>query len=406
MQCKVLLNISKQSMRKTKGVRAMKTKLSFRRVILAVLLITLLNIAQGCSKEKPGISKYFPVQTEKSGTWNLMDMDGNLILDKGLEHRPMTATEGIFYILKKGSFEYYKAGKEPLKIGTAYFDGSIFSEGLAAVVQGEGDDGIIQYIDHEGVAKITLHKLDGMRVTAASIFSEGMAWVKNENDKYGFIDKSGTLVIPFKYDYARPFHEGRALVSQDAEFSVRTGFIDAKGEEVIKLTDQNYYFADFQEGYTTFRDNSNGYHGTIDTTGKIAIDINKEFYHIGSFVNGEADFYDENAQGLAATKGNVVVKPKYEEITIIPAANAVRSDNKCRELDFEGKEIFDMTDQYESIVPWADGKYLVKDGSFAIFVDQNGKQIGNDRYYDFDERGFWSHMLKTNVDIYHSGAGE
>ena len=65
-----------------------------------------------------------------------------------------------------------------------------------------------------------------------------------------------------------------------------------------------------------------------------------------------------------------------------------------------------MTDQYESIVPWADGKYLVKDGSFAIFVDQNGKQIGNDRYYDFDERGFWSHMLKTNVDIYHSGAGE
>ncbi|NLK50566.1 MAG: WG repeat-containing protein [Candidatus Cloacimonetes bacterium] len=381
----------------------MKTKLSFRRVILAVLLITLLNTAQGCSKEKPGISKYFPVQTEKSGTWNLMDMDGNLILDKDLEHRPMTATEGIFFILTKEGFEYYKAGKEPLKIGTAYFDGSIFSEGLAAVVQGEGDGGIIQYIDHEGNAKITLHKLDNTRITAASIFSEGMAWVKNENDKYGFIDKSGTLVIPFKYDYVRPFHEGRALVSQDAEYSTKTGFIDTKGEEVIQLTDKYYYFDDFQEGYTTFRDNSNGYHGTIDTTGKIAIGINKEFYQIAPFMNGVAVFDDGDSYGLTDTKGNVMAQPKYDAISLFPAGITVRAKDKCGVLDFEGKEIIPMTDKYGSIAPWTDGKYLVRVGDYAIFVDQNGKQIGTDRYYDYDERGFWSYMQKAFVDIYHLG---
>ena len=50
------------------------------------------------------------------------------------------------------------------------------------------------------------------------------------NDKWGFIDKSGTLVIPCKYGNARSFHEGLAAVSLRYG---SYGFIDKSGTEVI-----------------------------------------------------------------------------------------------------------------------------------------------------------------------------
>ena len=47
-------------------------------------------------------------------------------------------------------------------------------------------------------------------------FSEGFARVRltdNYNeDKYGFIDKSGKLAVPLKYDWAGSFSEGLAVV--------------------------------------------------------------------------------------------------------------------------------------------------------------------------------------------------
>ena len=59
-------------------------------------------------------------------------------------------------------------------------------------------------------------------------YSEGLAWVRL-NGKYGFIDKSGTLVIPCMYDYADSFHDGLAWVGLNG----KDGFIDKSGTEVI-----------------------------------------------------------------------------------------------------------------------------------------------------------------------------
>ena len=49
------------------------------------------------------------------------------------------------------------------------------------------------------------------------------------NDKWGFIDKSGTLVIPCKYDYSGSFSEGLAGIQLNGKY----GFIDKSGTEVI-----------------------------------------------------------------------------------------------------------------------------------------------------------------------------
>ena len=71
-------------------------------------------------------------------------------------------------------------------------------------------------------------------------YSEGLAWVRL-NGKYGFIDKSGTEVIPCKYDYAYFFSEGLAEVKLNGKY----GFIDKSGRLVIPCKyDGTYSFSE------------------------------------------------------------------------------------------------------------------------------------------------------------------
>ena len=65
-------------------------------------------------------------------------------------------------------------------------------------------------------------KFDG-----AWYFREGLANVQI-NDKWGFIDKTGTVVIPAKFDSALGFYEGKAYVKLNGSWF----YIDRNGNEV------------------------------------------------------------------------------------------------------------------------------------------------------------------------------
>ena len=76
-----------------------------------------------------------------------------------------------------------------------------FSGGMAAVSL----NGKYGYIDETGSEVIPC------RYDAAGRFSEGLATVKLHG-KWGYIDKTGGEVIPCQYDSAGTFHEGLAAV--------------------------------------------------------------------------------------------------------------------------------------------------------------------------------------------------
>ena len=89
-------------------------------------------------------------------------------------------------------------------------------------------------------------------------YVEGLAWVRL-NGKYGFIDKSGTEVIPCKYDWAFSFSEGRACVQLNGKY----GFIDKSGTEV---TPCKYDYANpFSEGLACVKLNEKL--GTVNKSG-------------------------------------------------------------------------------------------------------------------------------------------
>lgn len=60
-------------------------------------------------------------------------------------------------------------------------------------------------------------------------FENGIAKARIEN-KFGFIDEHGKIVIPIKYDYCNDFENGISIVKLNEKF----GAINEKGEEIIK----------------------------------------------------------------------------------------------------------------------------------------------------------------------------
>ena len=51
------------------------------------------------------------------------------------------------------------------------------------------------------------------------IFGKGLARVRKD-DKYGFVNKQGKVVIPLKYDYVGYFSKGLVNVKKDGEWRV------------------------------------------------------------------------------------------------------------------------------------------------------------------------------------------
>ncbi|HSR67668.1 MAG TPA: WG repeat-containing protein [Acidobacteriota bacterium] len=113
--------------------------------------------------------------------------------------------------------------------------GEEFSEsGLAAVVDETG----WAYIDTKGEVVVRPFVFDN----APDAFSEGLARFQRDG-RFGFFDQSGNIVIDPLYEFARPFSEGLAAACKGCvreadheHWSVaggKWGYIDRGGDEAI-----------------------------------------------------------------------------------------------------------------------------------------------------------------------------
>lgn len=100
--------------------------------------------------------------------------------------------------------------------------------------------------------------------------SEGLIIVQDHNDKMGFIDSRGNVIISCKYKLVSPFHEGLAGVTEDLD---QWYFINKRDEQVI---------------------------GT--------------FSRVDNFENGISKVYINNKFGYIDRQGNEVIKIDYEDI--------------------------------------------------------------------------------------------
>ena len=179
-----------------------------------------------------------------------------------------------------------------------------FSEGLAAVWD-ENNDLVYINDQEQKIIKIDFAQTgnSSMGILDLSGFHYGLAWIK-WNNKYGYIDKRGQMVIQPMFDVTTDFSEGLACVNVNNKW----GYIDVSGKYVI---DAKFDMAfPFSEGLGCVRigDEENGKWGYIDKTGKLIIDT--KFNKAEPFSNGIACVMIDLTEGEIDNNNTYVLK-KY-----------------------------------------------------------------------------------------------
>jgi len=149
-------------------------------------------------------------------TTNIVDLKGKVIINGGFlinysYDLPATLYKDFDYI------GYYKGDSVDL------FGVASYSKLKSGLMDGKGK--VIVESKQAGVL-VGSPGYDGTSLYLALVFSENSfsGW------RYGFIDKNGDFKIEAKYTYASPFINGLAYVSNEDN---KYGFINAIGEEVI-----------------------------------------------------------------------------------------------------------------------------------------------------------------------------
>ncbi|MBE5821399.1 MAG: WG repeat-containing protein [Clostridiales bacterium] len=160
-------------------------------------------------------------------------------------------------------------------------------------------------------------------------FSDGLAYVVSDKDnKCGYVDENGKIVIPCIYDSANKFSEGLALVKYNGEFS----FIDKSGETIISNVDIDDNFGEsisyFSNGRALVRRNEK--YGYIDKIGEEIIPCqyllalpfennfafvvyeNKERAYINTYGDEVITFYDSETQAVPFSEGLAVIEENEE----------------------------------------------------------------------------------------------
>jgi hypothetical protein len=235
-----------------------------------------------------------------------------------------------------------------------------FSEGLAAVCVGNWIDEDVFYSDGEFAG--TVKRL--------------------VNQKWGFIDKTGAVVIPLIYDTAYSFSDGVAEVWLDGEW----GFIDKTGSTV----ERRLVVGRLPEGLTVFWCNDTYKLGYRDEAGNIV--IAPAFDDARNFSDGLAAVQLDGKWGFIDRTGKEIIAPAFDQARDFSDGLAVvQRDWRWGIIDKTGNEI--VPSIYFWIRDFSEGLAVVhrsnnRHEDVFGFIDKTGTEVITPIYWsagDFSE---------------------
>jgi hypothetical protein len=229
----------------------------------------------------------------------------------------------------------------------------------------------------------------------------GVLWPVERGDKWGYIDRTGRLVIPFQFDYASAFSEGLAAVT----IKEKTGYIDTAGKLTIPAKfDAGFSFAEglavviiaHEEAKKPFWE-----YGYIDNSGKMVIPLRKAespkwlgFYaktltfseglagaQLGSPKKGKMGYIDKT--------GRQVIPPKYDHVESFSEGLAVVAiGEKYGYINRSGKMV--IPPRFRVAEPFSEGLAPVRIDATENkwgYVDKSGRLVISGKEFAW-ARGF------------------
>jgi WG containing repeat len=234
------------------------------------------------------------------------------------------------------------------------------------------------------------------------------------NDKMGYADRTGALVIPAEYDEAYGFSGGVAVVvSGEKRF-----FIDKTGKEALAVPAGLEDVTEFDGEYAVIA--KEGKYGLMDRSGKIAVEpafdsiyadsgvligqkdtgygildqsgnwiAKPEFAAIGPFSKGLAPAQQGEVWGFIDTCGNWKIPAKYSFVLGFEGGPArVQQSEKWGLIDETGKEITPADKKFIGDAVWRDGliTFSPDEVKYGV-IDTNGKVVVEPKYDSVDPLG-------------------
>ena len=263
--------------------------------------------------------------------------------------------------------------------------------------------------DHSGNVDGCGYKNDAGKVVVpigtynnCGLISDGLAWVgktklvnaEGYEAKQGFIDGTGKLVIPVKYDVEegageylyQNFGDGLVAVfkpNQDGSYGGLYGYMDKKGKMVIPYS--YGYAGKFENGVAIVQKNDE--YITIDKTGKTI--VKAKYDQIMPYSEGLAVVSLDQMYGAIDLKGKLVVPMHFDGLNSfsegLSAYNLLRGAGDYEGLygyiDKDGSNVINA--KWSDARPFAEGLAAVfsddEDGKWGI-INKSGKYVVEPKY--------------------------
>jgi hypothetical protein len=174
-------------------------------------------------------------------------------------------------------------------------------------------------------------------------------FVIHEGPKWGYMDRTGRVVIPLSFSGAEDFSEGLASVSIGKESVQKEGYIDRSGRLVIRA--RYYHAGDFSEGLAPVAFKTRHTRPCVDCTN-----------------------YDWRMKwGFIDKTGRLIIKPNFRDARLFHEGLAAVQDDsgKWGFIDHSGKLVIPCTLEY--VTYFFEGLAAVKQGEAWGYIDISGK---------------------------------
>lgn len=331
-------------------------------------------------------AEYLPFKTDEKDAWGLLGKDGKPLFKDEFDGEISPSINGVFAVETKNGISLYRTSEKPELIkGCENLKAvGMMNEGLIPIVR-KGQR--IEYVDKDGKTKFVLNPYKNKEIVSASIFIDGLAAIGTDDEKYGFIDAKGKVLIEPKYSYVSVFNEGLCLVQKiEKNKDTLMVIINKDGKEVKKLPkDISIESTVFEEGklYAKIGTGENRRCAFFDTKGEIMRKLPKKVKWVSDY---QGDYYiyndEEGNKGVNNMKDETIIRAKYESMEFVGKKTfLVEKGDKWNLIDdednviktFEDYTIMRYSDDWECLLGTdSDGK--------TELLNIKGEKISNEAF--------------------------
>ena len=220
---------------------------------------------------------YNRIRFKEDGKCGMYDENFKVVIPAEYDWLGSNSEDGLISFSEDGKEYGYLDKDGKVVIPEQFLYAYSFAGGIAVVVEKKDDDNRYGVIDKKGNFLIDYQKKD------LSNMGEGrVAFYNSSTSKYGMMDKNGNEIVSAKYDDFQPFTCGLALVEKNG----KVGYINTKGEEVIPC---RYHDAgSFYDDVAVVRKSSDSRREFINKKGESLFSLKEGEVVYTSFINGLA----------------------------------------------------------------------------------------------------------------------